>query len=59
MLVPTGLLALLAVPAYASAAAAGESNIARFLLILGAVLIVGKLSGELFERIGQPAVLGN
>ncbi len=45
-------------PNFALTAAIGESHIGRFLLILGVVLVIGKLSGELFERIGQPAVLG-
>lgn len=47
-------------------AAAGESNredstghtTARFLLILVAILMAGKLGGEFAERVGQPAVLG-
>lgn len=39
----------------------GESSTrttARFLLIIVAILMAGKFSGELAERIGQPAVLG-
>jgi Kef-type K+ transport system membrane component KefB len=35
-----------------------EHSTARFFLILIAILVVGKLSGELAERIRQPAVLG-
>ncbi|HSG81880.1 MAG TPA: cation:proton antiporter [Gemmatimonadota bacterium] len=31
---------------------------ARFFLILIAILLVGKFSGEIAERVGQPAVLG-
>lgn len=41
--------------------AQGESDghlITRLFLVLALMLVVGKLSGELFERIGQPAVLG-
>jgi len=36
----------------------GAGTTARFLLIIVAILMVGKFSGELAERIGQPAVLG-
>ncbi len=36
----------------------GAHTTARFLLILIAMLMVGKLGGELAERLGQPAVLG-
>jgi Kef-type K+ transport system membrane component KefB len=36
----------------------GAHTTARFLLIIVAILMVGKVSGELAERIGQPAVLG-
>ncbi len=36
----------------------GAHTTARFLLIIVAILMVGKFSGELAERIGQPAVLG-
>jgi len=39
-------------------AAAGGVDIARFFLALAAILIAAKLLGELAERIGQPAVLG-
>jgi hypothetical protein len=39
-------------------AGSGEHSTARFFLILIAILVVGKLSGELAERIRQPAVLG-
>ncbi len=37
---------------------AGTHTTARFLLILLAILMVGKMGGEFAERIGQPAVLG-
>jgi Na+:H+ antiporter len=39
-------------------AAAEGANVARFFLILAAILAAAKLCGELAERIGQPAVLG-
>jgi Kef-type K+ transport system membrane component KefB len=40
------------------AAAADGVNVARFFLVLAAILVAAKLLGELAERIGQPAVLG-
>ncbi len=40
------------------AAAADGVDVARFFLVLAAILVAAKLSGELAERIGQPAVLG-
>lgn len=39
-------------------AATGEMEAPRLFLVLGAMLAAGKLFGELAERIGQPAVLG-
>jgi Kef-type K+ transport system membrane component KefB len=39
-------------------AAEGGVDIARFFLILAAILVGAKLCGELAERLGQPAVLG-
>jgi Kef-type K+ transport system membrane component KefB len=33
-------------------------NVARFFLVLATILVAAKLLGELAERIGQPAVLG-
>jgi len=39
-------------------ASEGTGLIVRLFAILGVMLVAGKLSGELFERIGQPAVLG-
>jgi Kef-type K+ transport system membrane component KefB len=39
-------------------AAAEGVNVARFFLVLAAILVAAKLLGELAERIGQPAVLG-
>ena len=41
-----------------SIAAAGGVDIARFFLALAAILVAAKLLGELAERVGQPAVLG-
>jgi Kef-type K+ transport system membrane component KefB len=41
-----------------SIAAAGGVDIARFFLALAAMLVAAKLLGELAERVGQPAVLG-
>ena len=38
--------------------AAGGLDVAHFFLVLAAILIAAKLFGELAERIGQPAVLG-
>ncbi|HEX6669393.1 MAG TPA: cation:proton antiporter, partial [Gemmatimonadales bacterium] len=40
------------------AAAAEGVNVARFFLVLAALLAAAKLFGEAAERIGQPAVLG-
>jgi Kef-type K+ transport system membrane component KefB len=39
-------------------AAGGGADIARFFLAVAAILVGAKLCGELAERIGQPAVLG-
>ncbi|MGD2134659.1 MAG: cation:proton antiporter [Gemmatimonadales bacterium] len=52
---------LTAAPATAwasSASGEGNSLIVNLFLIFGVMLLAGKFSGELFERIGQPAVLG-
>jgi Kef-type K+ transport system membrane component KefB len=38
--------------------AEGAGLMVRLFVILGVMLLAGKFSGELFERIGQPAVLG-
>jgi Kef-type K+ transport system membrane component KefB len=40
------------------AAAAEGVDVARFFLVIAAILAAAKLLGELAERIGQPAVLG-
>lgn len=52
---------LLGAPAVLWAAAApaeGERDLVRLFGILALMLVAGKFSGELFDRIGQPAVLG-
>jgi len=43
---------------WASAASGEGAEIPRFLFVLATMLLAGKFSGEFFERIGQPAVLG-
>ncbi|MDQ3136631.1 MAG: cation:proton antiporter [Gemmatimonadota bacterium] len=40
------------------ASAVGGVDIARFFLVVAAILVAAKLLGELAERVGQPAVLG-
>ncbi len=40
------------------APAAGPDDLVRLLVVLAIMLLAGKFSGELFDRIGQPAVLG-
>ena len=56
------VLVALASPAalWASQESAGDGTalMVRLFAILGVMLVAGKLSGELFERLGQPAVLG-
>lgn len=49
-----------ATPLWASqeGGADGTGLLVRLFLILGVMLLAGKFAGELFERIGQPAVLG-
>jgi len=54
-------LLLAAAPATAWASSGpdeGNSIIVRLFVVFGVMLLAGKFSGELFERIGQPAVLG-
>ncbi len=41
-----------------SIAAPGGIDVARFFLAIAAILVAAKLLGELAERVGQPAVLG-
>jgi Kef-type K+ transport system membrane component KefB len=50
--------AAVSVAVFPLAAAAEGVDIARFFLVLAAILGAAKLFGELAERIGQPAVLG-
>jgi Kef-type K+ transport system membrane component KefB len=45
-------------PALAAAGGAGGHDIAEFLLTIAAILVAAKLFGEVAERVGQPAVLG-
>ncbi len=54
------LVAAAPTPLFAVAASGegGDALIVRLFLMLAMMLVVGKFSGELFERIGQPAVLG-
>ena len=40
------------------AEAVGTGDMTRFLLALAAILVAAKVGGELVERLGQPAVLG-
>jgi Kef-type K+ transport system membrane component KefB len=50
--------AAVAMTTFPLAAAADGVDVARFFLVLAAILVAAKLLGELAERIGQPAVLG-
>ncbi len=52
------LLALAPTPLFAASAAQGDGSLTRLFFVLAVILLAGKFSGELFERIGQPAVLG-
>jgi Kef-type K+ transport system membrane component KefB len=53
------LLAAIPSPLWAlSSEAGGDSIIVRLFIVFGIMLLAGKFSGELFERLGQPAVLG-
>lgn len=63
LLLPSALLlaalSVWASPTQAAPAAADSHGLQPIILIaLAVILIVAKLGGELFERIGQPAVLG-
>ena len=59
VLPPAALLVLLGVePLWALQTSTGDSEVARFLFVLAIMLLAGKLSGEMFERLGQPAVVG-
>lgn len=53
------LIPLLVLPLFVAAAPAGDGiRIEHFFLVLIAILVGGKIFGELAERVGQPAVLG-
>jgi Kef-type K+ transport system membrane component KefB len=52
------IAAAIVVSVFPLAAAAEGVDVARFFLVLAAILVAAKLFGELAERIGQPAVLG-
>jgi len=54
---PLPLLSLLSLPPF-SPDAAGQVDVARFFTVLAVMLLVGKFAGELFERLRQPAVMG-
>ena len=41
-----------------AAAQSGEHAVAVFIVAIGIILLVGRLLGELMQRIGQPAVMG-
>src|SRR5207245_3830237 len=47
-----------ALPPLLLGAAAGDGDVVRFFGVLGLMLVAGKFSAELAERVGQPAVLG-
>jgi Kef-type K+ transport system membrane component KefB len=52
------IAAAVAIAVFPLTAAAEGVDIARFFLVLAAILVAAKLFGELAERFGQPAVLG-
>jgi Kef-type K+ transport system membrane component KefB len=57
--VATAGVLLLALPSVAWASeGAAHPDFARMFWVLAIMLLVGKLSGEISERVGQPAVLG-
>ncbi|MCZ6917940.1 MAG: cation:proton antiporter [Gemmatimonadetes bacterium] len=60
LLVPAALLLVLGTrPAWALSFQEGvHSDSVRFLFVLAVMLAAGKLSAEIFERFGQPAVVG-
>jgi Kef-type K+ transport system membrane component KefB len=58
-LLPAALLVLAgAQPLWAQAAPIPEQDVARFLLLLAIMLVAGKFAAEVFERAGQPGVIG-
>jgi Kef-type K+ transport system membrane component KefB len=52
------LIPFLAVALFLGAAESSGVQVEKFFLVIIAMLMVGKLFGELAERVGQPAVLG-
>ncbi len=52
------MLASVLASAHGLAAAEGGVDVARLFLAIGGMLVAAKLLGELAERVGQPAVLG-
>lgn len=50
--------AIFAQPAFAADPQAGEHTVAIFLAQIALMLLVGRLLGELMQRVGQPAVMG-
>ncbi len=57
-LLVAGAAVFLATPLWAAAGAEATHNISSFLLTLAGILLAAKLCGEIAERVGQPAVLG-
>jgi Kef-type K+ transport system membrane component KefB len=58
-LLPATLLVLAgAQPLWAQSAPLPEQDVARFLLLLAIMLVAGKFAAEVFERAGQPGVIG-
>jgi len=57
-LLAAGAAAFLSTPLWASAGGEGAHGVSSFLLTLAAILLAAKLFGEVAERVGQPAVLG-
>ncbi len=49
---------MLAALPFVAPAGAGPDELVRLLFLLAIMLLAGKFSGELFDRLGQPAVLG-
>jgi len=57
-LVASVILVLIPTAAFAAPESSPESAIASFIAELGILLLVGRIMGELAQRIGQPAVMG-
>ena len=54
MIAPTGIISTMSFPAPEP----GSVSVTQFLLLLAVILVSAKVLGELAERIGQPAVVG-